>query len=92
MSFIEDEGMAKRDRPIVIGRIVDDRKERRRMPAVAAIPFEQMRPVEGDSRNYSVPRFSCSRSIETKSALKFPFPKERLPLRWMISKKTVGRS
>ncbi len=32
------------------------------------------------------------RSIASKSALKFPLPKPRLPFRWMISKNSVGRS
>ena len=41
---------------------------------------------------YSVPRAACSRSIASKSALKLPRPKPREPWRWMISKKTVGRS
>ena len=34
---------------------------------------------------YRFPRSACSRSIASNSALKLPFPKERLPLRWMIS-------
>jgi hypothetical protein len=39
-----------------------------------------------------LPRFACSRSIASKSALKFPTPKPREPCRSMISKKKVGRS
>lgn len=39
-----------------------------------------------------VPRFSCSRSIASKRALKLPLPKLLAPLRWMISKNIVGRS
>jgi hypothetical protein len=39
-----------------------------------------------------LPRFACSRSIASKSALKFPTPKPRDPCRSMISKKKVGRS
>ena len=42
--------------------------------------------------NYSVPRFSCSRSIASKSALQFPLPKLFEPRRWITSKKSVGRS
>src|SRR5689334_23343993 len=38
------------------------------------------------------PLASCSRSIASNKALKFPFPKLFAPLRWMISKKSVGRS
>ena len=43
-------------------------------------------------RIQSVPRRACSRSIASKSALKFPLPKLCAPRRWMISKKSVGRS
>ena len=43
-------------------------------------------------RPYKFPLADCSRSIASKSALKFPFPKLFAPLRWMISKKIVGRS
>ena len=39
-----------------------------------------------------LPRRSCSRSIDSKSALKLPLPKPSEPCRSMISKKTVGRS
>ena len=38
------------------------------------------------------PRLSCSRSMDSKSALKLPLPKPSDPWRSMISKKTVGRS
>ena len=38
------------------------------------------------------PRSACSRSIASKSALKFPIPKPREPWRSMTSKKSVGRS
>ncbi len=38
------------------------------------------------------PLSSCSRSIASKRALKFPSPKPRAPCRSMISKNTVGRS
>ncbi len=41
---------------------------------------------------YRFPRMPCSRSIASNSALKFPLPKLRPPLRWIISKNTVGRS
>src|SRR5438067_13853957 len=42
--------------------------------------------------SYKLPRRSCSFSSASKSALKFPIPKLFAPLRWMISKKSVGRS
>ena len=41
---------------------------------------------------YRLPRAACSRSMASNSALKLPFPKLRLPFRWMISKNSVGRS
>ena len=41
---------------------------------------------------YRLPRNACSRSMASKSALKFPLPKDLAPRRWMISKNTVGRS
>ena len=41
---------------------------------------------------YNVPLASCSRSIASNNALKFPLPKLLAPLRWMISKNMVGRS
>src|SRR5438876_3492482 len=41
---------------------------------------------------YKLPRAACSRSIASNSALKLPLPKLFAPLRWMISKKSVGRS
>lgn len=41
---------------------------------------------------YNVPRFSCSLSIDSNSALKFPAPNPLAPMRWMISKNKVGRS
>jgi hypothetical protein len=81
MAFIECKRMAQRDRAIVERRVVDEGEELRRALAVTAIALEKVRAIEGESGSYSVPRLSCSRSIETKSALKFPFPNERLPLR-----------
>jgi hypothetical protein len=90
--FVKDEGMAQRYRPVIKRVVVDERKDLFGAPAIFPIPLQKKCPIEGRSGDYSVPRFSCSRSIETKSALKFPFPNERLPFRWMISKKTVGRS
>mgnify|MGYP007126306693 CR=1 FL=1 len=42
--------------------------------------------------NYKLPRIACSLSKASKSALKFTLPKLFAPLRWMISKKRVGRS
>ena len=41
---------------------------------------------------FSVPRKSCSLSIASKRALKFPFPKDCAPFLWMISKNMVGLS
>ncbi len=41
----------------------------------------------GASAPYVRPARSCSRSIDSKSARKFPAPKPGSPLRWMISKK-----
>ncbi len=41
---------------------------------------------------YRFPRRACSISMDSNSALKFPFPNPRLPLRWITSKNTVGRS
>src|SRR4030095_16884458 len=41
---------------------------------------------------YKLPLAACSRSIASKSALKLPLPKLFAPLRWMISKNSVGRS
>src|SRR4030095_10564675 len=38
------------------------------------------------------PLLSCSRSIASKSALKFPSPKPRAPCRSITSRKRVGRS
>src|SRR5579883_637949 len=91
VTFVENKGMAQGDGPLVKSGVVDQGEERRGALAIEAVRVEEFRAVER-AGNYSVPRFSCSRSIETKSALKLPFPNERLPLRWMISKKTVGRS
>ena len=45
-----------------------------------------------ERRGQRFPRRSCSRSMASKSALKFPFPKPRDPCRSITSKNTVGRS
>lgn len=90
--FVKDERVAQRNRPVVKCAVVDKRKNLCGAPAIKPVPLQKARPIEGRPGDYSVPRFSCSRSIETKSALKLPLPNERLPFRWMISKKTVGRS
>jgi len=42
--------------------------------------------------NYKFPRFACSISMLSNSALKFPTPKPRAPRRWMTSRNIVGRS
>lgn len=81
VAFVKRERMPQRDRAVVKDAIVDQGKEPRRVLAVAPIPLEKSRAVEGDCGSYSVPRFSCSRSMETKSALKLPLPNDRLPLR-----------
>ena len=49
-------------------------------------------PCRSVDRDQSVPRRACSRSMASKRALKFPLPKLFAPWRWMISKKSVGRS
>jgi hypothetical protein len=54
----------------------------------AAAPTRDTLPVQGQR----FPRFACSRSIASNSALKLPTPKPREPCRSMISKKKVGRS
>jgi len=41
---------------------------------------------------YRFPRSSCSRSMASNRALKLPLPKLLAPLRWMISKNSVGLS
>ena len=41
--------------------------------------------VGSEARRYRLPREACSRSIASNRALKFPLPKLRLPLRWIIS-------
>src|SRR5579863_158580 len=48
-------------------------------------------PECGELHTYKFPRKSCSRSSASNSALKLPSPKPRAPLRWITSKKTVGR-
>ena len=42
--------------------------------------------------NYKLPRRACSRSIDSKSALKLPSPNVVAPWRSITSKKSVGRS
>src|SRR5580765_7904230 len=44
------------------------------------------------ARDYKLPRSACSRSIDSKSALKLPSPKVVAPWRSITSKKSVGRS
>ena len=46
----------------------------------------------GHPDRYKLPRSACSRSIASKSDLKFPIPNPREPCRSMTSKKSVGRS
>ena len=79
--FVEREGMPQWYWTIVERDVVDQGEEPRGAFPIPAVPLEQVRAIECDRGSYSVPRFSCSRSIETKSALKLPFPNERLPLR-----------
>ena len=56
--------------------------------------LHQVRSLRSPGRRHRqrFPRFSCSRSIASNSALKLPTPKPREPWRSMISKKNVGRS
>ena len=81
VTFVERKRMAQRNRAIVERVVIDQAEDGRRALAIAAIPLQQSSAIDRGSGNYSVPRFSCSRSIETKSALKLPLPNERLPLR-----------
>src|SRR5690606_60485 len=46
---------------------------------------DDSRSAREAGRCYRFPRRSCSRSMASNSALKLPAPKERAPLRWMIS-------
>ena len=55
--------------------------------ALKAVP----RP-DFDDLDQRLPRFSCSRSIASNRALKFPLPNPVAPRRSMNSKNTVGRS
>ena len=48
--------------------------------------------ADEDKPAYRFPRAACSRSIASNRALKLPLPKLRLPLRWITSKNSVGRS
>ena len=87
VTFVEREGVAQRNRPVVKFFGDDQLENLGRAGPVTAVRVEQAPrssfrwflasecPV---GTPYSVPRFSCSRSIETKSALKLPFPNERL--------------
>ena len=68
------------------------RRRPRPVPEVlerASLPRGGVELVEGAQR---FPRSACSRSIASKSALKFPSPKPRAPWRSITSKKSVGRS
>ena len=51
-----------------------------------------VRARRGGPLTQRLPRFSCSRSIASKRALKLPLPKPSEPCRSMSSKNTVGRS
>ena len=66
------------------------RRARRTMPL--ANVGDLHRASLGGRSDYRFPRFACSRSIASNSALKLPTPKPREPWRSMISKKKVGRS
>jgi len=48
-----------------------------------AFPYPRRRPcsISPPSGGYSVPRFSCSRSMLSNNALKLPAPKPRAPIR-----------
>src|SRR5438105_5013864 len=66
------------------------------------VAVEACRLVDGSRRHHHLhvverkaqrfPRRACSRSIDSKRALKFPSPKVVAPCRSITSKKTVGRS
>ena len=51
---------------------------------------DELDMVEREAQRF--PRSACSRSIDSKRALKFPSPKVVAPCRSITSKKTVGRS
>src|SRR5689334_4621098 len=56
------------------------------------VPHELHPRTLRDPSAHRFPRFSCSRSIASKSALKLPSPKPRAPWRSISSKKIVGLS
>ncbi len=56
------------------------------------VPLARDLPQRVVVRHQRFPRSACSRSMLSKSALKLPAPKLLAPFRWMISKKSVGRS
>src|SRR5215469_11257363 len=54
--------------------------------------LEEAQAARAGPGGQKLPRRSCSRSMASNSALKFPLPKPSEPCRSMNSKKTVGRS
>ena len=64
---------------------------RKRRTTVTGYQWQQRR---GDGPGWAqrLPRFSCSRSMASNSALKLPLPKPSDPCRSISSKNTVGRS
>ena len=79
-----------------VDRRVADRHPRPRS-AIADMADAQRQVGDREGRpwrdvDHRLPRRSCSRSIDSNSALKLPSPNPRAPPRWMISMNTVGRS
>lgn len=95
LQALDDEG-----RPPQATRRRGPRPRPHRHPAAAdggstrgGVPDRSGSPPRRTSRwAQRLPRFSCSRSIASKRALKLPLPKPIEPWRSIISKKTVGRS
>ena len=60
---------------------------------IAPIPMARLsHTLVGRQTRYRLPRSACSRSIDSKSALKLPSPNVVAPCRSITSKKSVGRS
>lgn len=83
--------------PVVAGRGTVDDLRPWVLAAVVDVGVRHVRTAggvtaAGRTRGQKLPRFSCSRSIASNSALKLPMPKPSEPCRSISSKKTVGRS
>ena len=66
--------------------------QQRAVAAKHRVPLVRQLPERVVDRHYKFPLSACSRSMASNSALKLPFPNPLLPLRWISSKNTVGRS